>query len=555
MMASRIWAVGLLLVGLAWMSYDHYRPWLNFHAEALACAGVLVLTVGVLLERGASRSWPRICIWLLLAAVAPWAWWALGIGLFAGDALVASMYLMAFAAAVVVGHHWAQRVGPWQAVLAWFVALVAGLSATVGLVQWLRLTEPFGMYVVQTDIGERALGNIGQPNQLGTLLLMGMAALLMLFETRRLGRVAFVFCVGYLTLVLAMTQSRAALLSTAAMTIFLLVKSSRLTRLRPAPLLVWALTVVVLLLSVPLFAEWLLLGEARGVAGMTLTSDRLQIWGQVLAGIVQSPWVGYGWNQTPTAHVAGALAVPGTLTYTNAHNLALDLVAWNGIPLGLLWIGLVAWWLWSRLRAVQEPAAIAALAALLPLTIHSLVEYPFAYAYFLILGGLLIGVVEACHPGSRVASLRRRWVWVMLVPWAVAGVFAANEYLLVEEDFRIVRFENMRIGQTPPEYQAPQIRLLSQLGEMLYAARARPAPNMPSSEIDRLRKVALRFPWGALHLRYAYTLALNGDPEGAAHHMRVVRAMFGDAYYQAALTELREVARRHPQARAVLELL
>ncbi|WP_326538072.1 PglL family O-oligosaccharyltransferase [Pseudorhodoferax sp.] len=537
------------------MSYDHYRPWLNFHAETLACAGVFVLFAGTLLERGPLRRWPLICVWLLVAALAPWVWWTLGIGLFAGDALIASMYLLVLAAAVVVGYRWAQPPASWVPILAWVIALVAGLSATIGLIQWLRLTEPLGMYVVQTDVGERALGNLGQPNQLATLLLMGMTALLMLFEMRRLGRFAFAVCVGYLTLVLAMTQSRAALLSTVAVTLFLLAKSSKLARLRPVPLVTWALTAVVLLLSVPLFTEWLLLGEPRGMAGMTLTSDRLQIWGQVLAGIAQAPWVGYGWNQTPTAQVAGALAVPGTLTYTNAHSVVLDLVAWNGIPLGLLWTGLVAWWLWSRLRAAQEPAAVIALAALLPLTVHSLVEYPFAYAYFVVLGGLLVGVVEAFHPGSRVAPLQRRWGWALLVPWAVAGACVAHEYLLVEEDFRIVRFENMRVGQTPSDYQAPQIRLLSQLGEMLHAARARPTPGMPAGEIERLRKVAWRFPWGALHLRYIHALALNGDPQGAAHHMRVVQAIFGNAYYEAALADLRELEHRHPQTRAALELL
>ncbi|KQP47687.1 PglL family O-oligosaccharyltransferase [Pseudorhodoferax sp. Leaf274] len=549
MCADRFRILGLLLFGLSWLAYDHYRPWVNFHSEALACAGALLLLAGQLLVHDIALAWPRIGRCALLAACLAWVWWALGIGLFASDALMVSIYLLTLAAMVLVGFMWGRSTGPWLDALSWTVALAAGMSGLIGLLQWLQMTLPFGMYVVQSDIGDRALGNMGQPNQLGTLLLMGMAAMLHLFETRRLGRSVFSVYIAFLTLPLVLTQSRAALLSVVVIAVFLLVKGQRLQRL---PVMAWASSVLLLAVAIPTISEFLLLGSGRDVEAMSRTQERIEIWRQVLAGIGQSPWWGYGWNQTPTAHAAGALFVPGSMTYSFAHNVVLDLMAWTGVPIGLIFAGVVGWWLVSRIIAVRSPVAVAALAGLLPLAVHSQVEFPFAYAYFLVLAGLLVGVVEAFHPNTRIAVLKRRWVMAMILPWAVAGAWICYEYLQIEEDFRVVRFENLRIGQTPAEYEAPKIHLLSHLGEMLRASRAHPRPGMTSQEIEQLHKVALRFPWGALHLRYAYALALNGDPAGAVQQLRVVRGMFGELYYEAARQELRELQQGHPEVAAVL---
>lgn len=553
MSSVRLSSFGLVLFGLSWLAYDHYRPWTSFHSEALACAGVCALFVGQVLRPGPLQA-PAITRWLLVASMAPWLWWFMGVGLFAGDALICSLYLLAVVAAVFVGYSWAQASCDWLAILASFVAVVAGLSATIGLVQWLQLSGPFAMYMVQSDPGDRAMGNLGQPNHLGTLLLLGLSALLSLFETRRLGRTAFTVCVAYLTMVLLLTSSRAALLGVLVVTGFLLCKSAHL-RLQRRFLIGWAVATLAVSAALPWISQSLFMGDGRGMASLTRTADRLEIWAQVLAGISQAPWLGYGWNQTPTAHAAGALASPGSLTYGSAHNLVLDLMAWSGVFGGLLWTGLLAWWLASRVIAARAPAAIAALAGLLPLAAHSLVEHPFAYAYFLVLGGLLAGVVEAFHVGASTIRWMRNRAMALVLLCAAVGAYVCHEYLLIEEDFRIVRFENLRIGQTPSDYVQPQIRLLSQMGEMLHAARIRPMPGMEPMDIERLHKVTLRFPWSPLYLRYAYVLALNGDPVGAARQLHLVRAMFGDIYFDAARQDLLQLQQRYPQVGNALKLL
>lgn len=189
---------------------------MNFHSEALALYGVGLLAIGRCLKAAAHRSSaPGLVCVTLAAGLLPWLQYAAGISFFSGDALVVGLYFCALTTAIWLGHGYAAMsveahhglTGVFS--LLWCAALV---SAAIGLVQWLNLNQTLGMYVVQTDIGDRAMGNLGQPNQLATLLLMGIAALAWTFERQRIGHAGWVVGVTFLTLVLALSRSRAGLL-------------------------------------------------------------------------------------------------------------------------------------------------------------------------------------------------------------------------------------------------------------------------------------------------------------------------------------------------------
>ena len=557
MLASCLHAFGILGLALAWLSYDHYRPWVNFHAEALALAAVGLLAISTCL-RAASSTWstqvPRIVWWVLAVALVPWLQWALGISLFAGDALLASLYLCGLAVAIWVGHSYAMAVPGEDAVLkpVFYVLWLAALaSAAIGLLQWLSLQESLLMYVVQTDAGDRAMGNLGQPNQLATLLLMGIASLAWTFERKAIGWLGLVVGVGFLSFVLVLTQSRAGVLSAVTAGLFLCWKSSQTPmRIRPRHLLLWLFAFGVMLWLFPILNDGLLMGDRRSM-NVVVDNARITIWKQMLNGIAHAPWVGYGWNQTPTAHAFGGLSVPGSLTYTNAHNIVLDVVAWNGVPLGLLLTAVCIYWFLSRMWGVEQRSGVYAMACLLPVALHSMVEYPFAYAYFLMAVGLMIGVVEAATMGVRTTRLHVRWVGALVVMWFGLGSFMVVEYLRIEEDFRVVRFENMNIGQTPAEYVVPDVWMFSHMATMLQASRLRPHPGMTAGEMETLRKASLRFPYGALGLRYAMAMGLNGNPVGAQRQMAMIRGMYGEYYYQAAVASLREMQEKYPELSAV----
>jgi hypothetical protein len=106
------------------------------------------------------------------------------------------------------------------------------------------------------------------------------------------------------------------------------------------------------------------------------------------------PWLGFqlaGINSTETAE--------------HAHNLPLALAAEFGFPLALLVSALLAWQWWALARGSQRlPVAWAALLTTMT-AIHSLVEYPLWYAYFL---GVFAFVSGAATPLVFRLTLGRR---------------------------------------------------------------------------------------------------------------------------------------------------
>jgi O-antigen ligase len=509
-----------------------------------------------LLDKTTLRVSSFVFLGLLAVAFLPWLQLSWDKDLFAGDALLGALYTSGLLAAIVLGYAEADSMalrGQTSLVSLHVLWIAASLSATVGLLQWFALTEPLGFWVVRGELGGRATGNLAQPNQLATLLLMGIVAFAYAYECKIIGRLGLLFGIAFLTLVLILTASRAGMLSVVVLGSFGAWKGHRgKLRLSPRLVMVWVATFFAATALLPYISEALLIGGGRGTSSLTQYSDRLTLWKQVGDGILQSPWVGYGWNRTPTAQMAGAISYPSSVTATNAHNFVLDLLAWVGIPLGLMLSGACAYWFCSRMWRVQQTNAVYAMACLLPFAVHSMLEYPFAYAYFLIVAGIMVGVVEASIAGTKTIALNVRAVRIALCAWAVVGSVVIYEYFQIEEDFRVVRFESFKIGKTAADYEVPKIRLLSHMGAMLTAARVTPIPAMDTRQIDNLHEAALRFPYGILSLSYATALGLNGDPVGASHQLQIIRGMYGEHYYNASKGVLRTLENeKYPQLGAI----
>ncbi len=555
-LSPRLAFIGLVLLTLSWLVNDHYWPWISFHSEAVAFAGLAFL-LARRVTSPTSLKIPRIAKVVAACSLLPLLQVLLGMELFWGDVFLGWFYLAAAAAAIALAFDAVKSDGSkptlWLMHSLWVAAFI---SACIGLLQWLQLHEWLGLFGLATNVGDRAMANLGQANHLATLLLMGLVALTYAYEKHSVGRAGYYAAGGFISFVLVLTESRTGMLGAAAVFCFLVAKTHQKNqmqafRLTSTVLFVWAGLFVLLIGALPTINNGLLLGTGRGIE-LTDNNGRLLIWQQIGYAVAQSAWLGYGWNQIPAAHAVGAVAYPGELYYLYSHNVALDLLAWFGVPLGVLLFLGAAWWVVSGLWRVVDINSVYAMAGLLPFMMHSLLEFPFAYAYFLIPVCLLAGVVQATLLTPYSTQKNLAGARFFLGCWLVLGFWTVFEYLKVEEDFRVVRFENVRVGKTPEGYEVPQIHLLSHLGTMLHAARLRPAPNMSKADLENLRRVALRFPYGTLSLRYALALGLNGDPVAATHQMKVVRGMYGERYYGAAKLELRKLQlEKYPQLAAV----
>jgi len=546
---------------LSWLLPNHYPPWVNFHSEFLAFAGIFLLLGGLIIKRLLIIKIPRITLFLCLLAAIPWVQLAYGVLFFAGDAFISSFYIFGFLFSIVAGYSCTKKQGG-DSVDIWLLPAImlfsaAFLSALIGWMQWLGLPDSYTTYAMQTEPGERIIANLGQPNQLATLLLMGIIGLIFIRDRRLTGRTGFFLGLVTLTWALVLCESRTALLSAVIVTVYLtgkrVQKKAESTAYQYSKKFIWVWLAGFCFATYALpFVNSLLLLEAGRAIEFADNNGRVEIWLQTLAAADASPWIGYGWNQTPVAQATGALVYPGGLAYSNAHNLLLDLVVWVGIPLGLVIFGVIVYWAGSRALAIQKPQSVYAMAMLLPFFVHSLLEFPFSYAYFLLVAGLLVGIVESGYLHTQSLTISKKSTSCILSLFVLLGGFIGYEYLLIEEDYRYARFENLRVGSTPAEYQRPNIYVSTQLAALLRVLRQQAVPGMSAEQIHLLQKVSMRSGMRPLVFRYAVALGLNGDPAGATKQMRLVKSMFGDTYYSVAKTEMTRLATdEYPQLGAV----
>lgn len=545
-------ALAAVLLVLPGVNAEHFPPWTSFHSEAPAFAASAVLLVAAIGYRGQLRITPALGL-LIALVLSAWIQVATGLVTYAGDAWVATAYLGALAAAWIWGYGAAKSGQAGQPLLLVGAALVVlGLfTCFQALVQWLGIFDSYSAWVFSGAV-KRPTGNFGQPNQSATLLLMATAAVAVFTVQGRLSRPVTWLLVLVFGWVLVTTQSRTALLSATVLGAIALVLASRSTELKRyrADIVCWLafLFAGAWLLQV---MPWDFMVAPRKAEDLAQTGNRLVIWQQVLAGLLQSPWVGHGWAQVATAQQAGALAVTGADQVNYAHNVLLDLAVFIGVPGALLVAALALGWLVKRLR--PGPAA-AGLFVLAPLAVHMQLELPHAYAYFLVPAGMLLGAFDAqTEPARRAGWRLPRWALAgAAILWTALLAAMGYEYALAEEDFRVNRFENRRLGQTPAGYAAPELRLLTQLGEIAQAMRLRAQPDMRPQDLDVLERATRRYTWAALHYRAALAMGLNERPEQAAHHLLLIKQMFKhDIYEEGRKDWIRMGDEQYPQLRAV----
>jgi hypothetical protein len=396
------------------------------------------------------------------------------------------------------------------------------LSLWIALYQWQGL-QYLGILAIDIAGGTRPYANLIQPNQLATLVVLGLVAAAFLYERARCGALTVLLVAVTLGFGLAMTESRAGLLEVLVVGCVLVAKHQALgLRLKPKKVLFG----VGLIALQPLVWEAVRGSSVRATNGrdvvelVTIGVRRIH-WESMLDAIWRRPWTGYGWSQVGAAQFAVAPdhAASGE-TLGQSHNLVLDLLVWNGLPIGLaLTVGLI-WWFGGALRGARDSTTVLAFASVVAVFVHAMLEYPLHYAYFLLPVGVLMGAVSSGAMPSA-AWVMPRWVAPFLLALASGiTVVIANEYFKLEEEVRRWRFQQARVGMTAAPQQHSEVVLLTQLDSFLNFARTPEREGMSGAELDRMAAVVYRFPSKENALRYAAALAINSRPEEARQVLR-----------------------------------
>jgi len=375
-----------------------------------------------------------------------------------------------------------------------FAILVGSLaSALVALVQVFASSWPDGSWVAQSSVAGRAVGNLRQANHLSSLLLWGALAVIGLreisFQSWTVGEVHR----GHKPLdqpqrsILAVQPVLSAL-ALALMVFGVVLTASRTGMVGVGLLCLWGIADRRLsrgsrwmLLATPVvyaaawwgMAWWAqapehVFGGQQRMAEGDISGSRFRIWADTLQLIAAHPWAGVGWGNFNFAWSLTPFPNRHSAFFDHTHNLPLQLAVELGVPMALLICGLLLWALWrawtNALRAepVASAAGRCAVMMILLIGLHSLLEYPLWYSYFLLptafVWGFALGLPVAQHtngevstaadsPTTQNASLIARppakfrsgmgaWLMAMTGALCMAGaVYSVFDYLRVAEIF------------------------------------------------------------------------------------------------------------------------
>lgn len=504
-----LWA-GTLALG--WALPNHYRPWIAFHSDAWIAAVLLLAFAALIWRSRETMALHRITLAVALLMGVPWLQYGLGLIPQPGVAWISCIYLLGFFLAMLLGARW-EASSPGQLGDALFLAIGVAAVVLVGLQlqQWLQVD---GLELWRLSGGpDRPSANLGQPNQLATLLLWGvLAAAWGLIRGRISGGVA-ILLVAYLLFGIALTGSRTAWIGVA----LLVVASWWWRSLWRSARLPWVTTGlgVYFVLCVVVQGWWHAL-DGTAPADLVRMSSELRplAWAVFLDAAWQRPWFGYGWNQTALAQLAVATAHPSLHNvFSYAHNLFLDLILWCGIPLGFLVFASLVGWIWRRFRAVQSAENAVLLLLLLVVGNHAMLEMPLHYAYFLLPAGLMMGMLNT-RLGARPVLYVARWaVGLLGLAAAVLLTLIIRDYSRVEPSYENLHFEWLHIKVAP--IGPPDVLLLTQWHDFVEFARYEPKAGLSQAELDALRSIPELFSGALFSHKYASILALNQRPDEA----------------------------------------
>lgn len=399
----------------------HRFPLTAFYSEWLAFA----LGLGVMVVLFDRRAWgvpevPWVALWPLALAALLMVHGALGWSLYFGQALVAAQYLIWAAGLIVAARALVRSCGveSLSIIIAASLATGAMCSALIGIIQHFNVATPLNAFVA-TPATAAIFGNLAQPNHYASHATLGLFSLVYLHVR---GRGAWVIT-GALPLlfVLGLSGSRSAWLY--LLTAFFL--AAWLRKVMPVDdrdarrlfIISGGFIIVYYALQWLVDAGWfrppdraLVTAVERLFSGAASVTDRYFLWGGAWTMWLENPAFGTGWGTFSARYFEYMSSAGGSGTYSlfhNPHNIVLHFMAETGLTGALILVVPPLLWLRQAGRGRRDAGWWWLLAVMAVLALHSLLEYPLWYAYFLGVAALLLGIAPAAVFVPRLARMGR----------------------------------------------------------------------------------------------------------------------------------------------------
>lgn len=524
-MQNSIRIIGGFLFFFSWLITNHYAPWNTFHQEFMALAGLFLIFPWKDKLRLTSTIKLFAIIWITIISIQLFS-----DKIYFGDFIFGIGATCILCMAYLCGTQDKKENNTFslEHIDIFYTAILAASlgNSIIGLAQWQGVAG--GLFSLPSPTG-RVYGNLAQPNQLATLILLGIISIIHFYAAKKINTFWTACAALILSFTLAATESRTGALSFTILivVIFLFGKDkstfSSLRWLAPVFGGFW-LT----------FSNWTLLANSTNRTGIYFNpAGRFDIWEQMLIAIRMKPWLGWGWLNLGEAQYSVMEKTPIhiNINIDHSHNIFIDLIVWFGIPIGLGFITIFFFWLLKSIKYIQknpqEATATIAFLTLVPIAIHSLLEYPFAYIYFLIPIGFSIGIIEKSkNATSNEKYLERNTIRAIAALTTIISIAIAINYMKIEKDFFAARIEKDFFTKDQDLHiYSTSMNILTQYESLIKLAKSN-ENNHPT--IEDARKTSMRFPWLSNYKQYYVELLRNRRCLQAQSHINIIEKLFGE---------------------------
>lgn len=383
------------------LGYHHRLPIPSFVGEWMAAVLGLLAFVPLLRKSSwQSIGLPAIALVPLGLTVILLVQIPLGLVVFPEHSILGASYLLWAMALMMLGSFLRREVGWGEVVetLAWFLLVGGMLNAAMGVLQHFKIPSLFDPFILKTS--RVVFANMAQPNHFSDYIGLAVCSTLYLFAKRRLSLILALPLGVLLLLAFSFSGSR----STWVYLGVLVVLSLYFSRANNSGNKVIAYGAILL---VPGFILAQYVSSILSATIVTPTdnlfnlagskSDRLALWREAWQMFLGAPLLGVGFGEFTWHHVMASREAPDVIRgglYNHAHNIIVHLLAEMGIFAGLMVMLGVWFWMFRVLRDGRSLENWWLLAVVGILGVHSMLEYPLWYAYFLGIAATLLGAGE-----------------------------------------------------------------------------------------------------------------------------------------------------------------
>lgn len=536
--------VASILLAFGWLSPFHTYPWVTFSSE-LASFGAALAIVTLFLTKEIKI--PRPQILMLIIVLLPPLQFCFGLIIDFSVAFLSFAYLFTFWLMMLCGYNLSLQAENREKLMIGFslIVLITGLlSSFMAVVQWLNL-ESY-IYGIMGLRGNRPYANFGQPNNLSTFLVMALMGGLYLYEKRKVSLWLLIPSSLILLFTITLTQSRTAWIVCIFFFFYWIYKQHKNNpRFNFPKLLLWTLLYFVIAgYLLPYLTQFMSSNLGTGVAHTASIvqragsgHERLGMWMQILHAIAERPWFGYGWNQTSIAVVESIEFNTVQVWFNSAHNIILDLLIWNGVPLGVLIIGYLSLWLLWLNKTAKDSTSIIAILMVCAILIHAMLEFPQRYAYFLLPMGFLLGLIQAQTPQLKGITIQKdvvRCVWLISV---IVLLLIWRDYKLFQDNSRLI-FK----GKQPAEeiLGSSRILLLTQFEKRLDWIALDPKTRFSEAQLSEFAEMVKNKATPYNLKKFAQVLVYNQKNEEAEKYLYILNRLYKKDVSLADIIELNQ---------------